>query len=182
VVSQGTASNDPKDLIIPTLEALKDLDDLVVATLVRNDHIEGYELPNNVLKAKFIPVDELFKHADVVVNNGGYGTTQQVFSAGVPMILAGMSEDKPEACARAAWTGAALNLAVNQPTPSQVRGPVEKILGEPRDKVRALQLKQKYLRTDCFGDIAATINELALAASRRNTGYRHHFRRSPEAS
>jgi UDP:flavonoid glycosyltransferase YjiC (YdhE family) len=178
VVSQGTASNDPKDLIIPTLEALKDLDVLVVATLVRGDHIEGYELPTNVLAAKFIPFDELFKSADVVVNNGGYGTIQQAFSSGVPMVLAGMSEDKPEACARAAWTGAAINLATNQPTPSQVRAAVEKVLNIPRYKARALELQKQYLKTDCFGDIAATINELALAAQKRNTGYRHHFRRA----
>ena len=180
VVSQGTASNDPKDLIIPTLEALKDLDVLVVATLVRSDHIEGYELPANVLTAKFIPFDELFKHADVIVNNGGYGTIQQAFSAGVPMVLAGMSEDKPEACSRAAWTGAAINLAINQPEPSQVRHAVEKILNTSRFQARARQLQKQYLKADCFGDIAATINELALAARRRNTGHRHHLRRTPE--
>lgn len=179
VVSQGTASNDPKNLIIPTLEALKDLDVVVVATLVRGDHIEGYELPTNVLTAKFIPFDELFKHTDVVVSNGGYGTIQQAFSTGVPMVLAGMSEDKPEACARAAWTGAAINLATNQPTPSQVRAAVEKVLDMPRYKARALELQTQYLKTDCFGDIAATINELALAPRKRNTGYRHHFRRAP---
>jgi UDP:flavonoid glycosyltransferase YjiC (YdhE family) len=178
VVSQGTASNDPKDLIIPTLEALKDLDIRVVATLVRGDHIDGYELPTNVLTAKFIPFDELFKYADVVVNNGGYGTIQQAFSGGVPMVLAGMSEDKPEACARAAWTGAAINLATNQPTPSQVREAVEKVLNMPRYKARALELQKQYLKTDCFGDIAATINELALPTRKRNTEYRHHFRRA----
>ena len=182
VVSQGTASNDPKDLIIPTLEALKDLDLLVVATLVRNDRIEGYELPANVFTAKFIPFDELVKHADVIVSNGGYGTIQHAFSAGVPMVLAGMSEDKPEACARAAWTGAAINLAIHQPEPWQVRDAVKKILNTPSFKNRALQLQKQYLKTDCFGEIAATINELALAARRRNNGYRHHFRRLPEES
>jgi UDP:flavonoid glycosyltransferase YjiC (YdhE family) len=78
-------------------------------------------LPTNVLAAKFIPFDELFKYADVIVNNGGYGTIQQAFSGGVPMVLAGMSEDKPEACARAAWTGAAINLATQQPTPYHFR-------------------------------------------------------------
>ena len=182
VVSQGTVSNDPQDLAIPTLEALKDLDVLVVATLVRTDSIEGYKLPANVLTAKFIPFDELFKHADVIVNNGGYGTIQHAFSAGVPMVLAGMSEDKPEACARAAWTGAAINLATNQPKPSQVREAVEKVLDTPTFKARALQLRKQYLKTDCFGDIAATVNELALAARKQNTGYRHRFRRFPEES
>jgi UDP:flavonoid glycosyltransferase YjiC (YdhE family) len=182
VVSQGTVSNDPNDLIIPTLKALKDLDILVVATLVRSDNIEGYELPANVLVAKFIPFDELFKHADVIVNNGGYGTIQQAFSAGVPMVLAGMSEDKPEACARAAWTGAAINLATHQPTRSQVRVAVEEILDIPTYKEHALQLQKQYLRCDCLGDISATINELALASRRRNTAYRHRFRKLPGAS
>lgn len=109
-------------------------------------------VPTNVLTAKFIPFNELFKHADVIVNDGGYGTIQQAFSAGVPMVLACMSEDKPEACARAAWTGAAINLATNQPTPSQVRAAVEKVLDMPRYKARALELQRQYLKTDCFGD------------------------------
>lgn len=182
VVSQGTASNDPKDLILPTLEALKDLDVLVVATLVRSDRIEGYELPANALTAKFIPFDELFKHADIMVSNGGYGTIQQALSAGVPMVLAGMSQDKPEVNARTAWTGAAINLATQQPQVTQVREAVDKILHTPSYKARALELRAEYLKTDCLGDIASTIDELAFEAKRKSKlakiGGRHHYRRA----
>ncbi|MCJ1259588.1 hypothetical protein MMC24_007427 [Lignoscripta atroalba] len=167
VVSQGTVSNDPDELIIPTLEALKDLDIVVVATLVRNDRIEGYEVPPNVLIAKFIPFDELFKHTDIVISNGGYGTIQHAFKGGVPMVLAGMSEDKPEGNARAAWTGAAINLATQRPQLGQVREAVETILSTPSYKARAVELQAEYRKIDCLENIAATIDELALAAAKK---------------
>ncbi len=166
VVSSGTSTNDPKDLIVPTLEALKGLDILVVATLVRSDNIEGYQIPANALTAKFIPFDELFKYADIIVSNGGYGTVQQAFSAGVPMVLAGMTEDHPESCARAAWTRAGINLATQTPEIAQLRKAVEEILGRSCYKARAMQLKAQYAKSDSLGDIAATVNELAYKAKK----------------
>jgi UDP:flavonoid glycosyltransferase YjiC (YdhE family) len=161
VVTQGTVSNDPEDLILPTLQALKDLDVLVVATLVRSDNIDSIDLPANVRTAKFIPFEELFKYTDIVVSNGGYGTIQQALSAGVPLVLAGMTEDKPEANSRTAWTGAAINLATQRPQSVQVRQAVEQILHHPSFRTRALELKAKYAKTDSLGDIAATIDQLA---------------------
>ena len=166
VVSQGTASNNPLELILPTLDALKDLDVLVVATLVRYEAIEGYSPPTNARIAKFVPFDQLFEHADVIVSNGGYGTIQQGFSAGVPMVLSGMSEDKPEACARAAWTGAAINLATQTPTVALIREAVQTILEVPDYRSRALELKDKYLKYDSLTEIAASIDELASRTPR----------------
>ncbi|KAI9822666.1 MAG: hypothetical protein M1827_000385 [Pycnora praestabilis] len=161
VVSQGTASFDLNLLVVPTLEALKDLDVTVISTLVLADHLEGVEIPANAKVAKFIPFDELFKHVDVVVSNGGYGTIQQALGNGVPMVLAGMTEDKPEANARTAWTGAAINLATNQPKPSQIREAVEKVLKTSTYRARALELQVEYLRHDSLGEIAASCIELA---------------------
>ncbi|MCJ1483195.1 hypothetical protein MMC06_003362 [Schaereria dolodes] len=164
VVSQGTAANDPEELIIPTLKALKDLDVIVVATLVRSDHLDNFEVPSNALIARFIPFDDLFKHVDLIVNNGGYGTIQQALSAGVPMVLAGLSEDKMEGTAHAAWTGAAINLRTQRPEVAQVREAVEKVLGSLMYKEKAMYLKEKYAKADCLGDVAATIDELAAPA------------------
>ncbi|KKY20074.1 putative udp-glucuronosyltransferase 2a3 [Phaeomoniella chlamydospora] len=170
VVSQGTLSNhNYKDLIIPTLEALKDLDIRVVTTLVRTDSLDGdlqdFQIPSNVLVAKFIPFEELFKHADLVVNNGGYGTVQTAFGHGVPMVLAGQTEDKTETNARAAWSGAAINLACQTATAEQVRDAVEKVLNDPKYKNRAMELKKEYEACDALQSIADNIDELAAAAA-----------------
>ncbi|MCJ1475179.1 hypothetical protein MMC13_003839 [Lambiella insularis] len=167
VVSQGTASNDPEQLILPTLEALKDLDVLVIATLVRSDTIPGYAPPSNARIARFIPFDELFVHADLVVSNGGYGTIQQALCAGVPLVLAGMSEDKPEGNARAAWTGAAVNLATQTPDQEVVRAAVEKVIGTPTYRQRARALAAVYQKYDTLENIARSVEEFAGKAAPR---------------
>lgn len=101
---------------------MKDLDILVVATLARSDEIKSYDPPANALIASFVPFDEIFKHVDLIVTNGGYCTVQQALSAGVPLVLAGMPEDKPEVNTHVTWTGAGVNLATQRPEPSQEYG------------------------------------------------------------
>ncbi|KAE9372740.1 glycosyltransferase family 1 protein [Stipitochalara longipes BDJ] len=167
VVSQGTLANhDYGDLILPTLEGLRDLDVQVVTTLVRSASFrDNFKVPQNVLVAQFIPFDELFKYADVVVNNGGFGTVQTAFSLGVPMVLAGQTEEKTETNARAGWTGAAINLATQKPTSRQVREAVEEVLTDPKYKARALELRDEYRKCDALTSIAATIEELANGSS-----------------
>ena len=152
--------NEPENLTVPAMEGLRDLDVLVVVTLVRTDHMDNYEPPANVKIAQWVPFEKLFPYADVVVNNGGYGTINLALSQGVPLVLAGLSEDKKEANARTAWTGAAIDLACERPTPTAVREAVQKMLENPKYKARALKLQAEYLKYDSLEDIAATIDEM----------------------
>lgn len=47
---------------------------------------------------------------------------------GVPVVVAGMTEDKAEVAARVAWSGAGLNRRTNQPTPERVAGAAHQVL------------------------------------------------------
>jgi UDP:flavonoid glycosyltransferase YjiC (YdhE family) len=46
----------------------------------------------------------------VLITNGGYGAVNHAFSLGVPIAVAGESEDKDMVAARVGWTGAGINL------------------------------------------------------------------------
>ena len=63
-------------------------------------------LPGNVRLERFVPHDLLLPHVDVMVTNGGYGGVQQALANGVPLVVAGDSEDKPEVAAHVQWSGA----------------------------------------------------------------------------
>jgi UDP:flavonoid glycosyltransferase YjiC (YdhE family) len=159
VVSQGTAANiDFTELVQPTLDALADLDVLVVATLGRAAELE--RVPANARVAEFIPFDDLLPHTDVLVSNGGYGGVQQALGRGVPMVLAGQTEDKTEVTARAAWTGAAINLATQRPKAEDVRAAVETVLSEPTYRECAAELAAEYARHDALTAIHETVVEL----------------------
>jgi UDP:flavonoid glycosyltransferase YjiC (YdhE family) len=61
-VSQGTVSVDPNEIVLPTLDAMKDRDDiLLIATFVSSEpeNVPGLVMANNTRVAKFIPYDQL---------------------------------------------------------------------------------------------------------------------------
>lgn len=61
-VSQGTVEVRPEDLVLPTLDGLKDRDDvLVIATFVvqEPEDVPGLVVPKNARVAKFVPYDKL---------------------------------------------------------------------------------------------------------------------------
>ncbi len=62
-------------------------------------------MPSNTYVAEHIPHDLLLPKVDVMVTNGGYGAVQRALSTGVPLVVAGNTEDKPEVAAR--WHGRA---------------------------------------------------------------------------
>jgi UDP:flavonoid glycosyltransferase YjiC (YdhE family) len=160
VVSQGTIANtDFSELTEPTLRALADLDVLVVATLGRGARLD--RVPANARVATFVPFAELLPHTDVLVSNGGYGGVQLALAHGVPMVLAGQTEDKSEVTARAAWTGAGVNLATQRPTPQQIRTAVEEVLRDPTYRRRAFELRREYAAHDPYAAIAAAVASLA---------------------
>ncbi|OCT48659.1 glycosyltransferase, mgt family [Cladophialophora carrionii] len=161
VVSQGTLNINVTDLIIPTCEAMKDKDVLVVAVIHQIERIEAFTVPDNVRVARYLPFNELFKHTDVLVSNAGYGTVQQALFCGVPMVLAGVGEDKPETCARAAWAGVAVNLKCLRPTVEQLREAVDEVLSVPKYRVRGKELAEEYRQYDTIVEIEAAIHQLA---------------------
>ena len=159
-VSQGTMANlDLTELIQPTLDGLDELDVLVVATTGSEDHVE--RVPANARIARFVPFADLLPHVDVLVTNGGFGGTQQALRAGVPMVLAGMSEDKAEGNARTSHTGAAINLATQRPTSGQVRDAVQTVLDDPSYRDRAQQLQRAFTESDPLETIVTTVANLA---------------------
>jgi UDP:flavonoid glycosyltransferase YjiC (YdhE family) len=168
-VTQGTVANTSADLIAPTLDALADEDVLVVVS-TGNRPPEALGLgapPKNVRVATFLSYPELLPKTSVMVTNGGYGGVQTALSYGVPLVVAGISEDKPEVAARVAWSGAGLNLKTGKPRPDAIRTAVRTILADPRYRERARALAREYRSHD---PIARTIE--VVESLRRNTASR----------
>lgn len=149
LVTQGTLANDNlNDLLIPTIRALVDEDVLVVATTggIPVESIKLDPLPDNVHVKQFIPYYYLMPHVDVMVTNGGFGSVQIALSNGVPLIVAGATEEKPEIAARVAWAGVGINLKTGTPSSAPIRDAVRTILHNPRYKHNAQRLQAEYKR------------------------------------
>jgi UDP:flavonoid glycosyltransferase YjiC (YdhE family) len=101
---------------------------------------------------------------DVLVAFGSYGTVTQTLSFGVPMVVAGMGEDKPEVGARVTWTGTGIYLATDTPTAEQVRDAVEQILAKPEYRTRAQQLAREFASYDSAKELTRLVE--AVVAER----------------
>ena len=109
---------------------------------------------------EYIPHDVLLPMVDVMVTNGGYGAVQRALAAGVPLVVAGDTEDKPEVAARVEWFGAGVNLRTGNPSAGEVRRAVRDVLGGQGYRTAALRLQCEYGRRDGVAEIADLIDEV----------------------
>jgi len=162
LVTQGTLATDPRELIRPTLRALAEERVLVVATTALTVGL-GHELPANARVASFVPYQSLLPRVSVMVTNGGYGGVQMALAHGVPLVVAGASEEKPEVAARVAWSGTGRDLRTGRPAPATLRAAVRAVLDDPRYRERAREIADEMARHDAAVEGAALIERLVAS-------------------
>ncbi|WP_019181535.1 glycosyltransferase [Microbacterium yannicii] len=132
-ITQGTQNIDPADLIRPALDALGDRDDLllVVSTGVPGRDELPFPVPSNTRVGGFLPYAELLPRSDVMITNGGWGSTLAALAHGIPLVIAGGDLDKPEIAARVAWAGAGVNLRTGTPSSAQLARAFARVTSDP---------------------------------------------------
>jgi UDP:flavonoid glycosyltransferase YjiC (YdhE family) len=165
-VTQGTIANaDFGQLVLPTVTALVDEDVVVVVATGGRPVSDLGPLPPNVRAAEFLPYDELLPLTDVLVTNGGYGGVQFALQHGVPVVVAGDTEDKPEVANRVAFAGAGLNLRTGTPSEENLRRAVRQILAERRFRDRAASIASEMSHHDGPADAARLIEQLVATGA-----------------
>jgi UDP:flavonoid glycosyltransferase YjiC (YdhE family) len=133
-VSQGTVDNtDPGKLIVPTIEALRDPEYVVVATTAgaQTQALRTRFPEPNVVIADFIDYDDLFPHVDVFVTSGGFGSNLAAFLHGVPVVGAGKREGKNDINARIGHNKLGVDLRSEHPKPASIRKAVRRVRDDP---------------------------------------------------
>jgi UDP:flavonoid glycosyltransferase YjiC (YdhE family) len=120
LVTQGTVETDPEKIIVPTLEAFKNSDRLVIVTTGGSGTAElRARYPQaNIIIEDFIPFNEVMPLADAYVTNGGYGGVLLGIQHKLPLVVAGVHEGKNEICARIGYFKLGINLKTETPTPA----------------------------------------------------------------
>lgn len=146
LINQGTLAKDYDDLIRPALEGLKHERVIVIAVPVEDQELG--DIPENAWTAAYIPFGNLLPYVDVMVTNGGFGGVQNALAHGVPLVIAGASEDKMEVAARVEHAGAGINLRTKKPTPDAIRAAVLQVLSDPAYKQNASRLQNDFAHYD----------------------------------
>jgi MGT family glycosyltransferase len=158
LINQGTVSKDHDDLILPAIEALKNEKIIVIAVPVKEGEIMN--LPENVHTELYIPFGNLLPHIDLLITNGGFGGTQNALAYGIPIIIAGATEDKMEVAARLEYSGAGINLRKQKPTSKDIVKAYRKIMSDQSYKQKAKELKEHYAKFDAPVLAVGMIEEL----------------------
>jgi UDP:flavonoid glycosyltransferase YjiC (YdhE family) len=161
LVTQGTIATDPQELLLPALDGLRDEDVQVIAVTGGPDPADLPAPPANARVERYVPFAALMPHVSVVVTNGGYGGLHYALAHGVPVVVAGASEEKPELVTRVNWSGAGIGMRTQRPGPGRVRNAVRRVLAEPSYTARALQLQAEMSYYDGPARAAELVEELA---------------------
>lgn len=163
LVTQGTLSTNPEQLLLPTIRALTRRNALVIATTggAPVDELAQFGLPRNCRVAEFLPFHHVLPHIDVMVTNGGYNGVQLALSHGIPLVVAGATEDKLEVNARIRWTGAGIDLGTATPKREAIGNAVLSILTDNQYLQRARALSREFRAHDGAVTGADLLEQLA---------------------
>ena len=167
LVTQGTLANHNFNLLVaPTLAALANEPDLLVVATAGGRPIDAIPgpIPANARVAQYLPFEWILPKTDVFVTNGGYGSVNQAMSFGIPLVTAGMTEDKADVNARVAWSGVGIDLATNEPMPDTLRDAVRMVLDRPIYRRRASAIADEFRAIDTRAEILRIIGELVRAS------------------
>jgi UDP:flavonoid glycosyltransferase YjiC (YdhE family) len=163
LVTQGTVANqDFGRLVTPALAALENEPDLLVVVTTGGRPIDAIPgpIPANARISSYLPFEWLLPKVDVLVTNGGCGSVNQALSFGIPLVSAGMTEDKAEVNARIAWSGVGINLATNEPTPQGLREAVRAVLDKPHYRARAALMAAEFDAIDTKAEILRIVRQV----------------------
>jgi MGT family glycosyltransferase len=163
LVTQGTVANHDFGLLIaPTLAALAEEPDLLVIATAGGRPTDAIPrpIPANARLASYLPFEWVLPKIDAFVTNGGYGSVNQAMRFGIPLVTAGLTEDKADVNARVAWSGVGIDLATNKPTPQALRAAIRTVLDEPNHRSRASLMAKEFAALDTRSEILRILREV----------------------
>ena len=86
---------------------------------------------------------------------------QYALSHGVPLVVSGGQEDKPEVAGRVAWAGVGRRLRSERPSAAAVGAAVRKVLADPRYRARAQQVARDMAASPGLAQLERIVDDLA---------------------
>jgi UDP:flavonoid glycosyltransferase YjiC (YdhE family) len=146
LATQGTVEKDPEKILVPTLEAFKNTDTLVVVTTggSKTQELKKRFPYANIIIEDFIPFGDVMPYADVYITNGGYGGVMLGIENELPLVVAGVHEGKNEINARIGYFELGINLKTERPKPAQMKKAVEQVIGNEKYKENVVNLSKEF--------------------------------------
>lgn len=177
LVTQGTIANrDLGQLIGPALTALAGELDIEVVVTTGNQPLASIPvpIPENARVAPFLPFDRILSEVDLLISNGGYGTVNMALERGIPLVIAGLTEDKEEVAAHVQWAGVGLDLRTNRPEAEQLRHAVRHVLDKSTFRQRAEELAEEFASHDTERELLEHLESAVMGSGSPEMDYLQH--------
>ena len=164
VVTQGTVAMEYEHLIMPTLQAFADRDDVMTVAILAQKGASlpaDFKMPSNARVVDYFPYDAILQHASIFINNAGYGGFTHGIVNGVPMIMAGITEDKPEVANRGEYAGIGINLRAADPGPERIREAAEEILADGKYLANVRRIRDENAAMKAMDSVEKAVLEVA---------------------
>jgi UDP:flavonoid glycosyltransferase YjiC (YdhE family) len=142
-ITQGTLDNhDLSRLLLPSIRALADSGATVIAS-TGGGHADvraRFRTDPRIRMVDFVCYDWLLPRSDLMITNGGYGGVQLAARHGIPLIVAGDTQDKAEVGARVRWSGIGIDLRTGRPRHRRIGAAIRAIRRDRRYARRAAEI------------------------------------------
>jgi UDP:flavonoid glycosyltransferase YjiC (YdhE family) len=158
--TQGTLANfDFSHLIQPTIDGLAS-EEVNVLVSAGGGNVRSIAARPNTRVVDYVPYRTALARTSVFVTNGGYNGVQEALCHGVPIVVAGETEDKPMVAARVQWSGCGIDLRTGTPDPKQVADAVREVLHNKKYAERARMLQTDFAKYRALAMIESVLNQV----------------------
>jgi MGT family glycosyltransferase len=134
----GTLFHRAPGLFEAIIEAAGDLDVQLIAAVGRDvDDARFASVPPNVRVVMWVPQVELLGHAAAFVTHGGFNSTKEALSRGVPMVVLPLGADQFYTAERVRALGLGIEVGTDERDPATLRARIREVLEEPAYRERA---------------------------------------------
>lgn len=142
LVSLGTVFHRLTDVYRSIVEVLRDEPiELGVAIGFDQDPSCLGPQPDNVHVEPWLPLPLLFPHCAALVTHGGFNSTMEALSAGVPLVVIPMAGDQPYCALRCAALGVGRAIRPDDRLPANILNATRHVLADPSYRAAAHRIK-----------------------------------------
>ena len=98
--------------------------------------------PPNVHLEPWIAQTLVLPRCALFVTHGGFNSTKEALSGGVPLVVIPISADQFYCAERCAALGVARVIEPHERTPASIAAAVDAVLADPRDRIRAPEVQR----------------------------------------
>ena len=116
---------------------------------------------SNIHIERYVPLDDILEHVDVIVTTGGSGTVLASLASGVPLVVVPVAWDQPENARRVENCGAGIRIRPGACTPGRLRRAVFRLLGNGRYREKAERMSRILRAYGGPGEAARLLSDLS---------------------